>query len=191
MPKPVITGQLQHHWEIRKIPIQISSVKSQQKQLEPPQPHLAVPKHKVTGPRAPQHPQVRAGSGQVNYAAEAQDQKQGISPEMGTSRKANTLCGQRLKQKPRPCRADPTPLRPRAESPAQAAAAAQGGAARSAPAPTASRLYPYAKHHIYTSLYESTLNNPYKEGDKTKTKHVSQFPQRFLHHWEVQEGGIM
>lgn len=83
MPKPVITGQLRHHWEITNIPIQISLVKSQQKQPEPPQPHLAVPKHKVTAPRAPQHPWVRAGSGQVNHAAEAQDQKWGISSEMG------------------------------------------------------------------------------------------------------------
>lgn len=85
MPKSVVTGQLQYHWESRKIAIQISLMKSQQEQREPPQPCLAVPKHKVTTPRASQHPQVRAGSGQISYTAEAQDQKQGYELRNGVS----------------------------------------------------------------------------------------------------------
>ena len=60
-------------------------MKSLQEQREPPQPRLAVPKHKVTAPRASQHPRVRAGSGQMNYAAEAQDQKWGYELKNGVS----------------------------------------------------------------------------------------------------------
>lgn len=70
-----------------------------------------------------------------------------------------------VKQKPQRCQADPSP---------RMAAATPGGCTLS----TRSQLYPYAKHHICTFLYENTLNNPYKEGDKTRTEHVSQFPQK-------------
>lgn len=71
MPKSVKTGQLQQHWETRKIAIQMFLMKSQQEQREPPQLHLAVLKQKVTSTRASQHPE----STQMNYVAEAQHQK--------------------------------------------------------------------------------------------------------------------
>jgi len=45
----------------------------------------AVPKHKVTAPRASQHPRVRAGSARMNYAAEAQDQKRECELRNGVS----------------------------------------------------------------------------------------------------------
>lgn len=85
MPKSVVTGQLQYHWESRKIAIQISLMKSQREQREPPQPRLAVPERKVTPPKGVTAPRVRAGSGQGNYAAEAQDQKWGYELRNGVS----------------------------------------------------------------------------------------------------------
>lgn len=70
MPKSVLTGQLLYHWETRKTAIPTSLMKGHRAQPDVLHSHLAVPKQKVTGPRASQHSWARAETSPINPTAE-------------------------------------------------------------------------------------------------------------------------